>query len=82
MWFAVITKYFIADIYKYLTFYLPKIKFGLFWFKKSWWQYALEKPLTFRKFFCRIAGHPEGIVFYNSYGCEPDTTCKNCGDEL
>lgn len=31
---------------------------------------------------CRIKGHPNGVVWYNFNGLEPDMTCKGCGDNL
>lgn len=31
---------------------------------------------------CRWRGHPAGIVFYNPGGLEPDTTCRECGDNI
>ena len=46
-------------------------------------EYALDKPANFKNFWCRLRGHPNGIVFYN-YGFEaqePDYHCKDC-DEL
>lgn len=30
---------------------------------------------------CRMKGHPNGIVYYSS-GCEPDTRCKDCGENI
>lgn len=48
---------------------------------KSWWKYAFEKPWTWRKVWCRITGH-RGMVWFNSHGLEPDTRCKNCGDQI
>jgi len=31
--------------------------------------------------FCRLRGHPNGVVWYSN-GMEPDMSCKDCGDEL
>jgi hypothetical protein len=36
----------------------------------------------FRTAWCRLRGHPAGVVFYDPIGTEPDMTCKNCGDNL
>lgn len=52
-----------------------------------WWQYVLEKRVSndvswFTTIWCRMRGHPEGIVFYNFSGYEPDYSLKNCGDDL
>jgi hypothetical protein len=58
------------------------------WFDKSWWKYLLEKPddkdycSTWHRFWCRAAGHPAGVWWHNPGGFEPDTTCKECGDDL
>ena len=35
-----------------------------------------------RSAWCRLRGHPKGIVYYNPNGLEPDYTCRNCGDGL
>jgi len=31
---------------------------------------------------CRMKNHPEGVVWYNVCGLEPNMHCKNCGDDL
>lgn len=31
---------------------------------------------------CRIKGHPNGEIFYNPGGDEPDHRCKDCGEEI
>jgi len=52
-------------------------------FKILWrLEYCLTRPLTWEKFFCRWRGHPNGIVFVNVWGVEPDTRCMDCGDDL
>ena len=51
------------------------------WFTKGWWLYLLERPVSLRKFFCRMKGH-SGPVWYNLCGLEPDMHCINCGDDL
>lgn len=57
-------------------------KFLPYWLSKSWWLFVCEKPFSFTAFFCRWQGHPDGVVWYNTNGLEPDMTCKNCGDDL
>ncbi len=55
----------------------------LVWFTLSWWKYILEKPLgerPIKRIACRVKGHPNGEVFYNVGGLEPDHHCKDCGD--
>ena len=46
-----------------------------------WWRYLFEKPFTWKAFLCRFRGHPAGMVWFSN-GLEPNTTCKNCGDDL
>jgi hypothetical protein len=29
---------------------------------------------------CRMRGHPAGQVFFNAGGCEPDESCRDCGE--
>lgn len=62
------------------------------WFTVSWWghifapikvsRYHDEWFPRIRTVWCRIRGHPAGIVFYNPGGLEPDYRCKNCGEDL
>ncbi|MEK6833381.1 MAG: hypothetical protein AABY32_05015 [Nanoarchaeota archaeon] len=52
------------------------------WFTISWWEYLLEKCEGWDNFWCRVKGHPHGIVFYNPNGLEPDTHCKDCGEDI
>jgi len=58
------------------------------WFTKDWWKYILERPfgngnVNFLKtIWCRIKGHPYGVIWFNPHGYEPDMHCKNCGDDL
>lgn len=56
------------------------------WFTKSWWEYLLAKKDEDESWWtvinCRRRGHPYGVIWYSSYGTEPDMTCKNCGDDL
>lgn len=56
------------------------------WLSKNWWKYLFapkaEDVSWWVTFNCRRKGHPCGIVFYNPSGYEPDTTCRDCGDDL
>lgn len=58
------------------------------WFSKTWWKYLLEKPKHpeycnwWYRILCRLKGHPNGVIFYNISGNEPDMRCKNCYDDL
>lgn len=64
------------------------------WFTWSWWAY-LFGPMNrvryndewfwrMRVVWCRLRGHPGGVVWFNpnASGYEPDMTCKNCGEDL
>ncbi len=52
------------------------------WFRKSWWNYLLEKNVSWTKFWCRVFGHDCGVWWSNVGGTEPDMRCKNCDDYL
>lgn len=56
------------------------------WFRREWWSYLLEKKNYDTRWLtvilCRIKGHPEGPVWQNVSGLEPDWRCKRCGDDL
>lgn len=43
-----------------------------------WMQLYDESSL--QRLVCRLRGHPNGEVYYNSYGDEPDHHCKDCGE--
>lgn len=57
-----------------------------YWFTLEWWRYLLSKKSSDYSWWtvikCRITAHKCGVVFYRSYGFEPDMTCKVCGDDL
>ncbi len=56
------------------------------WFTKDWWKYLFEKPKEkdytnwLNRIWCRATGH-RGRWWTNPNGLEPDTRCKNCGDD-
>jgi hypothetical protein len=58
------------------------------WFTPSWLSYVFEKRrggndtpwLTV--IHCRVMGHPNGEVFYNLGGSEPNHHCKDCGEDI
>ena len=56
------------------------------WFSKDWWAYLLADPACgtpmLGAIWCRLRNHPAGTWYYTQYGSEPDTTCKECGDDL
>lgn len=52
------------------------------WFDPNWYRYLLKPWKGFRVLWCRMRGHPYGVVWYNPGGFEPDMTCKNCGEDL
>jgi len=47
---------------------------------------VFERPRNgvsvWRAAWCRLRGHPDGPVFFDPIGTEPDMRCKNCGDDL
>jgi hypothetical protein len=53
------------------------------WLKGGRWHhvYLFEETRTYR-IYCRLRGHPNGMVFYNPWGYEPDTSCQDCGEEI
>ena len=63
-------------------------------FDRYWYMYIFAKPDSpgwafnskwhdaLNRYCCRIKGHPNGPVFYNSNGLEPDDRCKDCGDYI
>jgi hypothetical protein len=58
------------------------------WFSVGWWKYLFSPPysyyqhLNWQMFICRAKGHPNGTVWYNPGGLEPDMRCKDCGEDL
>jgi hypothetical protein len=52
------------------------------WFTRDWWQYLTEGRPGWRRFWCRALGHPNGVVWFRSYGLEPDMHCRDCGEDL
>jgi hypothetical protein len=52
------------------------------WFLPTHYVYIFSKPFNLTKMICRIKGHPNGPIFYNPNGLEPDGRCIDCGDEI
>ena len=42
----------------------------------------LTEETRLERIWCRLKGHPNGMVFYNVNGYEPDTSCVDCGEEI
>ena len=67
---------------------MRKIDLILFNIKLSilYWKYLLGKSSgdlgIIKTALCRARGHPNGVVWYNFCGSEPDMHCKDCGDNL
>jgi hypothetical protein len=58
------------------------------WFDADWFRYLFD-PYEGRHYkgwlgilWCRLKGHPNGTVYYNPNGFEPDNHCKDCGEDL
>lgn len=56
------------------------------WVTPSWWRYLFSpNPWgegRWTTFWCRVRGHPNGWIYYNSGGLEPDDRCVDCGEHL
>lgn len=66
------------------------------WFTYAWWCYLLtgrnyygrgsyyptKSRWGWTRFWCRLRGHPDGPVWQNVGGLEPDMHCQNCDDNL
>ena len=58
------------------------------WVRWSWWRYVLSAPQkrnpTPRRFvaWCRLRGHPNGYIYFNPGGMEPDYRCKDCLEDI
>ena len=56
-----------------------------YWFREHGWRYhwwSLFEETRSHRIYCRLRGHPNGQVFYNPNGYEPDTSCRDCGEEI
>ena len=55
-------------------------------FTRGYWEYLLHKPdynkLTWGTFWCRLRGHPDGPIYFNPGGTEPNMRCSTCDDFL
>lgn len=58
------------------------------WFTIWWYQILFARPSVYNNvgwltaIWCRLRNHPAGIYYYNPNGWEPNTHCKNCGDDI
>ena len=52
------------------------------WFTKEWYIYLFKDNTGIKNILCRAKGHPNGVVWYNPGGLEPDMHCKECGEDL
>jgi len=56
------------------------------WVSLWWYKYLLApkaKDIPWRTVvWCRMHGHPKGVVWYNPGELEPDMHCKTCYDDL
>ena len=51
-------------------------------FCKDWWKYLFSKPFSLRRFWCRVRNHPNGAIWCDPIGVEPDMRCVDCGEYL
>ena len=62
--------------------------FSLQWLCIDSWKYYFGgfKDLYFKQYIkriiCRFKGHPNGVIYYNPGGFEPNWCCKDCGEDL
>ena len=52
------------------------------WLTIDWYKYILFPWKGMDAVLCRMGGHRCGVIWYTSWGVEPDMHCKNCGDDL
>lgn len=56
------------------------------WFNIWWWKHLFRPRNTqfpwYVVIWCRLRNHPDGVVWYDPDGIEPDMHCENCGDDL
>lgn len=69
------------DNYKIINYINPWYYSGYiqYLFSDLTWCDSLQHQI--QVIFCRIKGHPNGVIWYSS-GYEPDMSCKDCGDQL
>ena len=36
----------------------------------------------FKVILCRVKEHPNGVMWYNTGGLEPNMRCRDCGEDL
>lgn len=48
----------------------------------KWAWIQLTDETKGRRLICRLRGHPNGEIYYNPGGDEPDHRCKDCGEEI
>lgn len=54
-----------------------------YWFKdKRFHPVFLFEETKGERLLCRMRGHPNGEIYYNPGGFEPDHRCKDCGEEI
>jgi hypothetical protein len=58
------------------------------WISLDWWKYVLsprdrDNDTPFLEVVvCRMKGHPNGTIYYNPGGWEPDDRCKDCYEHI
>lgn len=51
---------------------------------RDWWAVArvFAESRDFQNAWCRMRGHPNGMIYYNPGGTAPDGRCKDCGEDI
>ncbi len=52
------------------------------WFSRGYWSYLLTGCKGWTNFWCRVRCHPEGVVWVNAGGLEPNMHCRTCDEDL
>ena len=56
------------------------------WLNIQWYKYLFSKPAQdtsrIKAIICRARNHPNGVIWFNPNGFEPDMHCKDCDDDL
>lgn len=52
------------------------------WLTLGWWQYLFAGATGMRNVWCRAKGHPNGTIYFNATGLEPDNRCRDCDEVI
>jgi hypothetical protein len=52
------------------------------WITWHYWIYIFKNNSGLQNISCRLRGHPNGPIYYNPGGLEPDWHCIDCDEYL